>query len=186
MTKILDFKIDPLTESAKNLMVISFIKSGSSIYPMAVELAQQAQRYEESRIGTKPVHIAVFGKKRDDAIMARILLGHTYGWKGTQIYAGKKLLQDAFQVKRVLECYLEATGCSDWRAHCYVMVNDPNSQSDRYAFPCRIVYHRFHYQSRHPSSMQDQIQAIGIREGCDWCPLFNPSNYLKVEKSPQK
>ncbi len=50
---------------------------------------------------------------------------------------------------------------------------------DRYLFPCSFLKPRFRFQTDHPASPQDQIQAAAVKEGCAWCPYFDPAGFRK-------
>ena len=86
--------------------------------------ARQAARYEEAEIGKTLFHFAAFGRSRDQAALALTLVRNLRGNKGLQVVAGGKLTQDAFRAEAVLECYLEASGLPDHRAHCVQIVHE--------------------------------------------------------------
>lgn len=204
MSKKIVKKADPLTASFDNLLSVTFAKSTSQSYPLAVNIAQGAAHYEELTIGNKFVHFAIFAKTREDAGRAHALIHYISGWKSAQIFAGGKLIQNLWQVTQVLECFLEASGCADLRAHCQKVIDDPYVEKpeetglsfsirleekpslkqaveiDRYIFPCSFLHQRFRFQIDHPSKPQDQIQAAGVEAGCDWCPNFQPMEYKKI------
>lgn len=196
-------KFDMVKASLDHLVVIVFSQSSSSVYQIAVSIASGSFLYDEIKIGNRTLHCSVFAKTREDAARARALLQHIYGWKGVQIYAGGKLIQNGWSVSEILNCYLEASGCSDWRAHCQEVMDDPTVQPpgfsytirlavgekpplkgaisiDRYLFPCAYLRSRFKFQPDHPSKPEDLIEAEAVKAGCDWCPNFNQSNYKKV------
>ncbi len=50
---------------------------------------------------------------------------------------------------------------------------------DRYVFPCSFLKARFRFQTDHPASPQDQIQAAAVKESCAWCPHFDPAGFRK-------
>jgi len=195
-------KFDLIRASIEHLLVISFVQSNSHIYPIAVGIASGAHLYDQILIGKKLFHCSAFSRTREDAARARAVLQHIYGWKGIQVYAGGKLIQNAWPVITILECYLEAGGCNDWRAHCQDVIDDPYINPpkfkytirvadanrpnfkqalfiDRYLFPCSYLHSRFKFQIDHPATAENQIQAAAVKEGCDWCPNFNAGNYTK-------
>lgn len=204
MGKELIPKVDLIQASIDHLIAISFPKSSSTLYPLAVNIAQGASLYDEIPLGSRLVHLVVFTRTREDAGRARSLIQYTSGWKGVQIFAGGKLIQNTWQVTQVLECFLEASACKDWTAHCHRViddpyVNNPDEQSlsftitmsdkphfkeaipiDRYIFPCSFLNGRFKFQTDHPAKPEDQIQAKAVESGCDWCPYFDPSQYRKI------
>ncbi len=205
MNKEIIKALDPLNASLENLMVISFNKSTSPSYPLAVNIAKGAYGYEEIIIAGKLVHFAVLAKYREQAGRAQALIHYISGWKGVQVFASGRLVQNIWVVSTVLNCYLVASACNDWKAHCHKIIDDPyidiprwggltltirlseKPQSlkeaieiGRYVFPCTYLHSRFRFQKEHPSSPQDQIQAVAVEEGCNWCPFFEPKEYKKV------
>jgi len=195
-------KIDLIKDSLANLLGVSFGKSSSPSYPLAISVAQGAKMYEELVLGSNTVHMAVFDKTRDGAARAMSLLLYISEWKSTQIYGGGKLLQNYYRISEVLRCYLEATACEDKRAHCHMVIDDPyhvaphvvgyrivtdphyepkEVRVDRYIFPCALLHQNFsHKSSEHPSGLTQQIQAEAISVSCDLCPYFDPKEYKKV------
>jgi hypothetical protein len=204
MNNQLTMKLDMLSESTAHLMAVSFSKTSSQLYPLALKLAQAAEKYDEAVIGNKLMHFAVFARNRNDAASALLFLRYATGWKSTQVFAGGKLITNIYRVKEVLECYLEATACDDRKAHCYKIINDPYSEFpyayamgvtirvslepeqkedinvDRYVFPCSKLHGHFKFMTDHPSTAEDQIQARAVEIGLDWCPFFNKREYIKT------
>jgi hypothetical protein len=195
--------VDPLQDSIGCLLVIAFPKSSSRNYPLAVSVAEAAERYAVIAIGGKPMHVAAFGKTQADAGKALALLEYTHGWKGKLIFSRGRMIQNSYEVSQIVRCFLEACLCRDRKAHCYQIIDEPFSvvqdmrmsisitlvekppikqeiQVDRYAFPCKFLFPWFKFQEGHPSSWQDQIQAAGVRRGCDVCPHFVADDFKKV------
>lgn len=182
---------------------MTFAKSTSQNYPLAVNIAQSAKYYQEGTIEKKIYHFVCFEKSREDAGRAHALMHYISGWKGARVFTGGKLVQNFWEVTQVLECYLEASGCNDWRAHCYKMIDDPYLPStenrslsisisltskknikqkrdiDRFIFPCKFLHQLFRFQIDHPSSPENQIQAGAVETGCDWCPNFDAQSFEK-------
>lgn len=195
-------KIDLIKDSLANLLGISFGKSSSPSYPLAISVAQGAKMYEELILGSNTVHMAIFDKSRDGAARAMSLLLYISEWKSTQIYGGGKLLQNYYRISEVLRCYLSATACEDRRAHCHMVIDDPYQKTphivgykvmldpyyepkeirvDRYIFPCSLLHQNFSGKtSEHPSGPAQQIQAEAISVSCDICPYFNSKEYVKI------
>jgi hypothetical protein len=195
---------DMLEASTDALVAIAFNKSTSPSYQVVVGLARAAADYREFILGTKVVHFAAFARSRADAARARALLSYVGGWKGVQVFAGGRLVQEFWSTLKVLDCYLTASGCDDWRAHCYEVMDDPATKEpqihgvalaisivttpiykkqievDQYVFPCRQIFPQFRFEPNHPASPQAQIQAEAVRSGCDWCPNFDAAGYAKA------
>lgn len=193
---------DLIRASLEGSIATVFPKSRGSGYDAAVNFARQAARYEEVEIGKTLFHFAAFGRTREQAALALTLVRNLRGTKGLQLVAGGKLTQDAFRTEAVLQCYLEASGLPDHRAHCVQIVHETHlverylsgrtsssidvadvmrSAFERddepggkvYEFPCRHLLARgFKFQPGHPSSETDQLLSAAVREGCDWCPFF--------------
>ena len=197
--------VDLLSESRTGLLALSFAKTASEGYPLAVNVAQGAARYAEVEIGTRLVHLVAFAKTPEDAARALALLHYIAGWKTTQVFAAGKLVANAYGVAEVLECFLQGTACRDRTAHCQSVIDDPYDperagesegftvrlsldpagfrkpvEVDRYLFPCSFLRPRFRFQTDHPASPQDQIQAAAVKEGCAWCPYFDPAGFQKT------
>jgi hypothetical protein len=201
-------KLDLIKSSVEQLVAISFPKSSSQVYPLAVNIAKGAAYYDELIIDKKIVHLVVFSKTREDAGRAIALINYIKDWKATQIFAGGKLIRNSWKTVEIIECFLEACACKDWTAHCHYIVDNPfieknedegrlsfsvdfqegvrppkiANEIDRYIFPCEFLWRSFDFQPDHPAKPQDQIQAAAVKVGCDWCPNFNPSVFKKIGK----
>jgi len=198
-------KIDLIEDSFSHLLTLCFAKSSASTYSIAVHLAKSAEKYDETYIGKTLLHMAAFGKNREDAARAMALIGYIRGWKSTKIFAGGKIIQDVYRTLAVLRCYIESLACTDWTAHCFIVIDDPYSllpnesiviislnefrqkanlpKKDIYIFPCAYLKQYLRFQIGHPASPQNQIQAKAIEIGCDWCPRFNQHSYKKILKN---
>ena len=117
------------------------------------------------------MHYAAFGKTRIQAARALMVIKYIGGLRGTEIFTAGKLVESTYITTRTIECFLEACGCTDRRAHCERTV-------DYRPFPCRLLLRSgFVFDYNHPSSQRDQIQAAGVHAGCNWCPNFDPDRY---------
>ncbi len=200
--------IDPFQESLDNLLVIAFFKSRAASYPIVVGIAEAAARYGIFSIDEKPMHVAVFGKTQADAGKASAIIWYTLGWKGVLVFCRGKLIPNGYPILEVINCFQESCSCRDKRAHCQKVIDDPfiekqaesrtpmsisikitsdpqrtmkrDLKVDRYVFPCKYLYPRFTFQTDHPSSPEDQIQAGAVKAGCDICPNFEPDQYRKI------
>jgi hypothetical protein len=190
--------------SIDQLLGVTFTKSTSPAYPLAVAIAAEAANYEAAVVGGKLAHFAIFARNRAEAGRARALLHYVASWKSVQIFVGGRLVQQAYQAMRVLDCYLEACGSTDWQAHCLSVIDDPlvelpgagslsmtiaildkprpkqALEIGRYTFPCMLIHGTLRLAKEHPASIADQIQAAAVHAGCDWCPHFDARNYRKV------
>jgi hypothetical protein len=199
--------IDPFKASLDSLLVIAFFKSRASSYPLVVGIAETASQYGLFVIDGKPMHVAVFGRNQSDAGKASAIIWYTLGWKGILLFSRGKLIPNGYPVLEVINCYSESCLCTDKRAHCHAVIDDPfltrkdhivtptsisinleaafrskmkrEVRIDRYMFPCKYLFSRFSFQSDHPSSWEDQIQAGAVRAGCDICPNLEPGRFQK-------
>lgn len=195
--------VDPVKDSFTHLLTISFAKTNSRHYALAVNFMEGASKYEIQSIGSIPVHFAAFSNTKEDASRALAVLSYIQGWATTQVFSNGRLLGHASRVIDVLRCYLESLACNDYRAHCFKVIPDPFTETtpgmaaflqisfqeppkpakggDRYIFPCSRLNQWYALQRDHPSSAVDQIQAASVRFECDWCPNLNPQDFKKVE-----
>ena len=120
------------------------------------------------------------------------------------MFSQGKIVQDRYRISQVLDCFLESCSCRDRQAHCYTVIDDPLSdlvddmdmsysitfapkpkmkkdiEIDRYIFPCKHLSTWFSFQRDHPSRLEDQIQAAGVKHACSICPNFSPDDFRKV------
>lgn len=195
---------DPFQASLDCLIVVAFPKSSSKNFPFALSLAESANRYAVFAIGGKPMHVAAFTKSEADAGRAVAVLGYIASWKGTLIFSRGRMLQSSYQVSQVIDCYLNSCACRDQRAYCHSVIDDPFSEHipdygmsfsinfstkpnlkqeiriDQFSFPCKLLLPNFRFQRQHPSTVEDQIQATGVKQGCNVCPNFEPDAFKKL------
>lgn len=122
--------VDLVADSLCHPLVVAFSKSSSPNYGAAVALAQLASKYSENKAGTSVMHMAAFAADRVQMSRALALLRYIKGLRSTQLYAGGKLLASAYRTEEVINCYLTASACNDWRAHCHRYVRNPFAGGD--------------------------------------------------------
>jgi hypothetical protein len=183
--------VDLIRDSIELVVAILFPKSRSAGYAASLNLALQAEKYGEAEIGGTLFHYAAFGRSREQVALALAVARYLDGVKAVQFYAGGKMILERLRVESVLTCYLEAGACNDHLAHCNKVVTNPFggaiSNDDRgspggYLFPCSFLlqWGNPSLQRQHPSSLKNQIQAMAVRNGCDWCPNFIPADFKKL------
>lgn len=183
--------IDPFQASLNCLLVVAFSKTNSINYSFAVSLAEGAERYGIAEVGGKSMHVAVFGRTQADAGRASALIAYITGWRGAFVFAQGKMVSDTYHLREVLTCYLQSCQCRDTSAHCNFVIDDPFEDDDnqqmfsrkiskKYVFPCTYLVTHFHFQSGHPSSIVNQIQASGVELCCNFCPHFVPDNFKEI------
>jgi hypothetical protein len=200
----LSTSFDPMKESVNHLMGIVFAKSRSSTYPLAVNVAQGAYRYAETIIDKQTIHTVLFSMTKDDISKALALIDYLSGSKSLSIFVRGRICNNYYPIMEVLRCYTGATNCTDYRAYCCQVIDDPFLERhtggmsftirlalnpdevqkptivQKYLFPCKHLHSYFQFQKGHPSTIEDQIQAAGIEKSCDWCPNFQPSGFKKL------
>jgi hypothetical protein len=185
-------QIDPFQASMDSLLVVAFPKTNSKNYAFAVQIAESAERWAIVEIKGQSMHVVAFGKTQVEGGRAATLLTYSLGWKGTLLFVRGRLLRDSYEVREVIECFVQSCECTDFKAHCHRVMNDPKyspydypsgrRKIDRYIFPCKRLMPWMHFDSEHPSSYQDQIQAAGVKHACTVCPNFRPQDFVKIEK----
>ncbi len=167
------------------LIAMTFGKSPSGSYPEALYMAQQADIYKEATIHGRPLHLAAFRKTASGANRASALLGLIGNWKSTHVVAGNRNIVNTWSAIQTAQCYADSFSCADTSAHClfhntihdYQLTFHQRDLAEE-ILPCRRLNGwAFQIAESHPSTRADQIQAIAVKEGCDWCPNFNKENY---------
>lgn len=184
-------------------IAITFGKSSSVSYLEAVRIGRQADIYQEATIDGKLMHLAAFKRAALSASRAEILLGLVQGWKSTTVVAGGRIIPAA-AASSTCACYAESFACKDAKAHCLrhveiwpdhslsfeiVLSSDhsggkiPRAGHDAEILPCRRLSGWGHLvKDSHPSARKDQIQALAVRQSCDWCPRFKCENYRFIPR----
>lgn len=197
-------RMDPFEASLRFLLVIVFPKSSSKNFSLALNIAEGAKQFGVSKVGGKPIYFACFGKNQVDVGRAIAVLDYVRTWKGVQIFSGGRLLLNTYGIEQVLSCFLKAQSCKDPSAHCHSIIDDPFSDEiedeslsisihasehppliqeieiKRFLFPCNFLLQRFRLQKEHPATVENQIQAAAVSQGCDWCPNFNQDDWKQV------
>lgn len=187
--------VDLIADSIEHPLAVAFSKSSSPNYLAAVEAARHAFKYDELPQGKSVLHMAVFSADRVQLSRALHLLGYIKGLRSTRLFAGGKLLTSSLRIEEVINCYLTSLACKDWRAHCHKVISDDPlempglrwsqpKKPTRYLIPCTLVAsyggRQAVMESLFGSTVQDKLQAIGVRRGCSWCPNFKPNDFKKL------
>lgn len=191
---------DAIAASRDNLVVMVFAKTTSPYFQHAVGIAQGAAQYSAMTVGKDTLHTAVFSREPEQAARAIALLRFASGWHTLQIFAGGRLhTGEPYAVHAILECYQQARHCVDADAHCLRLLGNafkvpPSQRSSsfsiqialpgekiterelpkevRFITPCRLLPDREFIEREHPATWSDQVQALAVSRGTDWCPLF--------------
>lgn len=174
------------------LFNVGFAWSRSPNYGLAVSLARQAAEYWTAGSGKSAIHAAGFAGGIDQLDVAMHLLRVIHAWSSAVFHVQGRAAGLWAAATDTLGCYREALLCHDYRAWCFVPIDDPVevAQRDIYAyeavmprriiFPCSRLLGWFQYSPEHPSTMADQVQAAAIGRGYDWCPFFFVQNMVPV------
>ncbi len=155
-----------------------------------VEIAEKAKRYGEATLGGRLFHCAVFGREKEQASAAVMVIENVKDWKGTQIFVGGRPLDRFYNVESTVKCYLNSTDAIDRNAYCnfiYTDVADESSlfewvRNGKYLVPCRQLQGFVREVVRHPiGTPEADIQAAAIRRGCFWCPNFEAKTFRHIK-----
>jgi hypothetical protein len=75
--------------------------------------------------------MVAFNKNCEGAQRAILLLNRIAQWKGLEIYAQNRPLRYAHEIIGVLQCYIKALACTDYKAHCISIMEDPMQEKPR-------------------------------------------------------
>lgn len=180
--------LDLFKESVNHCIAVLFPKTRAAGYTAAVNLAMQGVKYGEGDVDGKLYHSAVFGKSKEQIGRALALYRHLSGVKSVQYFVGGQIITQTHRIQDVLSCLIDAEACNDHRAHCQKVITDPFSDNgeslgfSNYLLPCTYLerFGRVILSRKHPSSPTDQVQALAVKRGCEWCPNFNANDFKKI------
>lgn len=169
--------------SRGHVLGVMFPKSKATAYPAVVALCKGADQYSESTSEGLLYHFASFGKNVEQITRALAVVNYVGAITAARFFSNGFPLVDTHYLHESLKCYIQAISCDDQAAHCHRVISDTRIGPDAYLFPCNYLIKR---QARldltpaHPSSLRDQIQAMGVDHGCAWCPNFKPDDFRKL------
>ena len=131
-------KLDWIEDSKKFLLIAVFGKSSSPMFGQALTIAERAAVYQKERKGGQEVYCCAFERSKEGAVLAHTLSRLAMGWTSTQFFAGGRLVAHKDTVEGVLGCYLEASHCDNWKAHCLEIVDDPSFLEETSLVPLQI------------------------------------------------
>jgi hypothetical protein len=170
------------SQSSENLIVVVFGQSPSINYPLAVELAKRAHKYGLAKLSKQDLHMAVFSKTKEQTARAAALLKLVGKWKSCQIYTATRILNDAYQMTEVLECYLKSLSNKDPKSHCHWSYQ--SYPSGKFLLPCKQLQGWVHLVTRdhqyHVTDMKNRIHALSVEKGCDWCPHYKADAFKSL------
>ena len=160
--------------------IITFPRSSSSAYPMAVRVARQSPGYAEMQVGRQLVHAATFGTTAEALMVLTELWRLVRGWKGARLEVdGVPVLPDErARVGEVLECAVRAATFPEPGPFC---TSAPTPSWSRWrgrpAFPCRFVAILSAVAVEaiewgQPARRMIQVRALLAERGIRHCPFL--------------
>ncbi len=194
---------DPRELSLKYLVSVLFFKSASVNYKQAVALAGSASFFKQVSVEGKEVNLAGFDNTQSDLSRLSVLIDIIRIWKGAMFFAAGRPLPITIDLKGAVDCYLQSLACNDYKAYCHEVIHcdffesnktdismkltmddffkEEEPRSPLLLSPCRrISGYIMRLSKYHPSSLTDQIQALGIEREVNWCPHFRPEMVREI------
>ncbi len=170
---------------------VLFMRSRAAGFFEALEFCERAATFEHGLIRGRPYYHAAFGKTPEQVALSCDAMRGLRGLAGLRIFCGGAEFRGrTYMFAHVLDCFMDSTKCADYRAHCHqiIMINRANGSglSDRFVFPCSLAYRQGgigRLDPRHPASIPDQIQAIAVQAGCEWCPRLQIDAFRAVDSN---
>ena len=190
------------TVDSSHFSVVVFSKSQSSVYAEAVEVAECAATYQQTSVGKRTQHCAIFSNSPEQIRYAMRLTQLTCDWKGAMYFARGRLISPfgGWAALEVLSCIETASQCNDWKAHCLTvkermepilcsgnlmlqqgMDSQGGVRRGRYLFPCTLLTMYFELDAGPTSTLVDQVQAKAVARNVDWCPYFDLANFRPLD-----
>ena len=140
-----------------------------------VAICRGADRYWENEANGLLHHFAAFGRAAEQISRALAVANYANTITAARFYARGLPLVDTQRLYESLKCYVQSLSCKDTRAHCIRVVRSSEDKLD-YLVPCNLIAARWptwKINRFHPASAADQLQAMAVEAGCDWCPNFD-------------
>jgi hypothetical protein len=167
---------------------ITFTTSLSHLFPVALEIAAQADEFTEEPVGKIKRYRTSFGRTPEQAELAVALLQHLDNIKGVLVHAGGRLVVNQDAVIATLGCFIAAHAGGGTERYCHktIEVRDPKAEHKKMmeldylepvklSIPCAKIL-RSGFIPEIDDNLESQVIAEAARDGCDWCPNFNPTN----------
>lgn len=188
-----DTPIYPLAPRYLQKLIIYLPKSTSKNFPLALQLMKKAEIFSEITIEKSMFYGAVFSIEPQQLTIVNSILDLAMYWKGFNVFYNGEIVNNKMGFWTTLQCLITATKCRDYRSHCHVVqqlyIEEPNglfgifskSTIDEYIIPCKqLPFSSYTINKKHPSSIADQLQALSLSYGCDWCPYLNLADVRKL------
>ncbi|CAH0447274.1 hypothetical protein LMG10661_03340 [Ralstonia syzygii subsp. syzygii] len=167
------------------MISVNFTTSPSHLFPVALEIATQADKFTEEPVGKIKRYRAEFGSTPEQAELAVTLLQHLDNLKGVLVRAGGRLVVDHDAVIATLGCFISAQAGGGVERYCHktIEIADPEAEHrnmlevgfvapPRYKVSCAKLLQLGFMPDPRGGSVDEQVQAEAVRSGCDWCPNF--------------
>ena len=165
--------------SSEYLLAILFPESKSPKKNEAVFVAQSARHYKVFEEGKVKFHFCAYMDERSDLNHAMALLDYVQGWNGTKVFVRGSTARP-FYVRNVLHCYEQARRCNEPKAYC-------TKELDGLTNPCQIIFgHVEMVEMAGGISLDDRIEAAGIKMDCNWCPFFPTAHGSETNKRSER
>ncbi|ELY2536542.1 hypothetical protein SMB94_003930 [Cronobacter sakazakii] len=176
LTNLGRLDLTPLKNS-EIVITIIFPKSTAKAYPMAVALSELADQYRLGILADKQYHLASFSKDGNQLSLAANILGLVSNITGVQAFIGGELVISNYDLATSLNCFAKSQKANNTQAYCECKSNYPGD----YILPCRMLYGwEGRLSTNLPYSLSDQVQALAVSKGCDWCPNLRPEKIKKI------
>jgi len=169
--------------SREHVLGAMFPKSKATAYPSVVAISKGADRYWEAETNGLLHHFAAFGRTPEQISRALAVANYANTMTAARFYARGLPLVDLGRLYESLKCYVQSLSCHDPRAHCIRVVRNSEDGFD-YFVPCNLIASRWptwKISRLHPASAQDQLQAMAVEAGCDWCPNFAATGLKRAD-----
>ncbi|WP_250601949.1 hypothetical protein [Serratia marcescens] len=181
MNKLTKLTVSPLNmESIKDsdtVITVIFPKSTAKNYPMAVAVAMLSDHYSVGALAGKEFHLASYSKGSEQLAAAANLCSLIQGISGAQAFIDGGRAISLYSLSESLLCYSKSQKANKVEAYCDAISSYPSG----YLIPCRyLVSWISPLSEKLPHSLSDQLQALAVNKGCDWCPNFHPERIKKV------
>nr|WP_310616927.1 hypothetical protein [Pantoea cypripedii] len=158
-------------------LMLVFPKNLSTQYSMSVSLSKMSPHYREGNLDKKLYHLVAFENEAKQLSLASSIAKMIAGIKGSHAFLNGDFKADVYGISDVLSCYVTSMKADNANAYCQL----PNQLGAKLLLPCKFIAgwgYTMTIESDH--SLRDQIQALAVRKGCEWCPNFHPENIKKI------
>ncbi|OHD24401.1 MAG: hypothetical protein A2Y38_03185 [Spirochaetes bacterium GWB1_59_5] len=162
-----------ITKHLGVFIAVSFPMSRGKRYPLALQLAMDADVYLEGGVGEELVHVAGYAHNVSSLQRAICLIEYASTIRACMVSNGSSMWGPT-RTLRVLRCYLSGGSCktpyeSPFRV--FQMGAVPA------LLPCKLIDGYFIKNWHTTGTITEQLQAAAVEAGCEWCPRWEPVLY---------